>query len=299
MQIQPMLAESVSDPSLIDWGNWIAELKLDGVRCIAYLDSETRLQARSGAEITHKFPELQAIHLWARKPMIVDGEIVSADLSFEGIQRRVHKEKPLDIRIASKQYPVIYWVFDILAIAGDDLTKRPLIERKAILADNVDGDCSIRYLPHSLNGTALYEQVKKLGLEGIMAKRMKSRYQQGKRSPDWQKIKNFTEAEFWICGLTKGDGSRENTFGSLILAKKTDDGLAYVGNVGSGFTDEILRPVVQILQGLKDECPFSETPDVDRKVLFWTKPTVKVEVRYLHYEADKLRFPTFRKLVSK
>lgn len=189
MEISPMLAESVSDPGLIDWNEYIAELKLDGVRCIAVLDGETRLWSRHGNELTDKFPELQGIHLSLRKPCVLDGEIVCA--TFEQIQRRVHKGKPLDIRIASKMMPATYEVFDIIYLDGEDLSKKPLLVRKNILEETLDFNLGIRSVLYFLDGVHLFNWVKEQGMEGIMAKRMRSKYQQGKRSRDWQKIKNF------------------------------------------------------------------------------------------------------------
>lgn len=297
MEIQPMLAETVADPSLVDWGNWIAEPKLDGVRCIAYLDSRTRLQSRSGSDLTRKFPELQAIHRSVNKSCILDGEIVCA--SFLNIQRRVHKERAMDIRIASKIYPARYEVFDILWLDGESLANKTLMLRKAVLEETVDFDLGIRPVLYYLDGIFLFNLVKEEGLEGIVGKRMASRYQ-GKRSPDWVKIKNFEEDTFVVCGLTQGENGRDKTFGSLVLGKQVNGDLRYVGNVGSGFTEETLKSLLKTFEAMRGDCPFRETPELDRELLFWTKPTVKVECRYL-YGGDreaKLRFPTFRKVVK-
>jgi len=295
-RFSPMLAETLDDPNKLDWDNWIAELKLDGVRCIAYLNNETKLWGRHDNDLTQKFPELQGIHLVVKKPCVLDGEIVCQ--SFEGIQRRVHKEKPLDIKIASKLYPAVYEVFDIIYLDGEDLTKKPLVMRKNILEEILDFNLNIRFLPYFFDGVALFETAKQPGWEGIIAKRINSRYELGKRSKAWLKIKNFIEDTFTVIGLTEGEGDRAKTFGSLILAKETESGLVYVGNVGSGFTDEMLSSFRRKFEALKDECPFREKPKLDRELLFWTKPVVKVEVRFLDYDGDKLRFPTFRKAVN-
>lgn len=291
-----MLAESVSDPNLVDWNEHIAEIKLDGIRCIAVLGKETRLWARSGAEITHKFPELQSIHICVRKPCILDGEIVCSN--FNGIQRRIHKEKPMDIRIASKINPAHYEVFDILSLDGEDL-KRPLMQRKAIIEETLDFNLNIRPVSYWFDGVFLFQFAKEQGWEGIMAKRMRSRYQQGKRSPDWLKIKAFIEDTFCICGLTEGENERAKTFGSLILGKRENGSLVYVGNCGSGFSEEWLKSLLKTLESLRGECPFRERPKINREVLFWTKPLIACEVRFLEYNNGDglLRFPTFRKLL--
>jgi len=294
--IEPMLAETLdpSDIDKLDWASFISEIKLDGCRAVAYVnDGKVELRGRD-QNLTPKFPELS---FSVRKPCVIDGEITSADMSFEGIQHRVHKTKPMDIRIASKRYPVIYWAFDILNLNGQDLTKKPLIERKEMLWENLIGNCGVRYLAHGQDGVSLFEKVKRLGLEGIMAKRKKSKYQAGKRSDDWLKIKTFEEGTYLIVGVTEGEGDRENTFGSLILAKETENGLAYVGNVGSGFNKELLETLTYVL-GLREyPCPFATEPDVGREVRFWTEPVFYCEVKHLGYGSDGLlRFPVFKRL---
>lgn len=294
--IEPMLAETAKEP--FDSPDWLFEAKLDGVRCIAQLGGGTTLQGRSGSDITRKFPELQGIHWWARKPCVLDGEIVCD--SFGAIQQRIHKEKPLDIRIASQQYAAKYQVFDILLLGDEALTRKPLHERKRILSEVVDGGNGVGVLPFVFEGIALFERAKTEGWEGIMAKRMASTYQIGRRSPDWLKIKVFKEERFLICGLTEGENDRAKTFGSLILGKETDRGLLYVGNCGSGFSEELLQKLSVVLSGLgAEECPFPEAPKLDRRLKHWVKPFLWCEVRYLEYGSDgKLRFPSFRGFVS-
>lgn len=131
-----------------------------------------------------------------------------------------------------------------------------------------------------------------------MAKGMYSTYQEGKRSDSWLKLKNFKEATYYICGITEGENERANTFGSVILGNKVDGTMEYVGNCGSGFTQDQLRMMLHLLEFYKAECPFDNSVNPDRPVKFWTRPELKVEVRYLELSPDrKLRFPTFRKVV--
>jgi len=141
----------------------------------------------------------------------------------------------------------------------------------------------------------LFEQVKKEGGEGIIAKRKLSTYQVGKRSPDWLKIKTFKEAEFYVAGLLEG----ERALASLILAEKVDGKWAYRGEVGSGISDLQAKTIVEVLSRIKSECPFEQKPNLDRKLLFWTKPIVRCEVRFLEMTGEgRLRHPSFRGFVK-
>lgn len=293
--IQPMLAKLGTERDL-DRKDWLYEQKLDGIRCIAILDSTTILQARSGAIITHKFPELAELHKQTTKPCILDGEIVSTN--FNAIQHRIHQENQLKIKVARTQYPAIYYVFDILYLDAESVKAQPLIERKAILNSVFVPDFYARFLGWQTGyGQSLFAEAKKENLEGVMAKAMYSPYLEGKRSDSWLKIKNFKEATYYICGVTEGENERSSTFGSLILAERVEGKLTYVGNVGSGFNQHQLSVMLSLLEIYKGECPFEVKPDTDRPVRFWTRPELKCEVRYLELSNDgKLRFPTFRKV---
>jgi len=292
--IQPMLAQTAAAP--FDRPAWLFETKLDGVRCIAYLAAEARLQGRNGTDITHSFPELHGLHRQVRQSCILDGEIICA--SFEQVQKRIHKEKTLDIRVASRLYPATYVAFDILNVSGESTMHLNLLARKRLLAEVFIGDERGKALPWQLGGgMALFHQVAASHGEGIMAKWSLSPYLEGRRSEYWLKIKNFQEGVFYVCGITEGEGAREDTFGSLILGELVGDRMVYVGNAGSGLDDSELRHLLGILNSLKGDSPFVKA-DVDRPVKFWTRPAIKVEVRYLERGSDgKLRFPTFRRLV--
>jgi len=292
--IQPMLAQTAAAP--FDRSDWLFEQKLDGVRCIAYLAAETRLQGRNGTDITRNFPELLSLHHQVRQPCVLDGEIICA--SFEQVQKRIHKEKALDIRVASRLYPATYAAFDILNVSGENTTHLNLLARKALLAEVFTGGERGKALLWQLGGGIdLFHQVTASHSEGIMAKWSLSPYIEGRRSEYWLKIKNFQEGVFYICGVTEGEGVRGDTFGSLILGELVGDRMVYVGNAGSGLDDSELKHLLAVLSSLKGASPFARA-DVDRPVKFWTKPAIKVEVRYLERGSDgKLRFPTFRKLV--
>lgn len=287
----PMLCETA--PTAFNDPNWIWELKLDGVRCIAELGEKTKLWGRSGADITAKFPELEGIHLQAVKPCVVDGEIVCQ--SFGQMQQRIHKESPLAIRLAQKQYPATYYVFDILTLAGESVMGKPLWERKKLLEVITCGG-NMKVIPYLVRtGVDLFERVRDRGGEGVIGKNINSCYHPGKRSKDWVKVKAFQEGEFYICGITEGENERASTLGSLILAEKPNGKLVYVGNVGSGFTEESLAEVLKALTPLVSECPFTKMPPVNKRVKAWVKPILKCEVRYLEKGVEgHLRFPSFR-----
>jgi len=301
--IKPMLAET-GNLNDLNRNDFIYEQKLDGVRCIAHLTpglSRTILQGRSGSDITVKFPELKELHKQVSKACILDGEIVSHD--FNAIQHRIHQEKPLAIRIAQTQYPAIYFVFDILYLDYESVKTKPLIERKAVLNSVFSQDYYARFLAWRTGyGSNLFNQAVEKSLEGVIGKYMYSPYVEGKRSDSWLKIKNFKEGTYYICGVTEGENDRATTFGSLILGKKADGQMVYVGSVGSGFNHEQLRMLLYLLSFMMGECPFDrgfEPTTIGRPVKFWTRPQLKCEVRYLELSPDgKLRFPTFRRLVK-
>jgi ATP-dependent DNA ligase len=293
--IKPQLAQTAKEP--FDHDDWLFELKLDGVRCIAYLGRDTRLQARSGQDITAQFPELRNLHRQVAKPCILDGEIACA--TFNQVQHRIHKTKALDIRVAAKLYPARFFAFDILSLDGKSLTSLAQMSRKEALITVMTESPIGLVLPwRDGEGVALFREVQTNRQEGVMAKLKAAPYVEGKRVDWWLKVKNFQEGTFYVCGLTEGEGERAATFGSLILGELRDGRWAYVGNVGSGFDHRQLKELTAYFSALTGDCPLGQA-DVGRTVKFWTKPVVQCEVRFLEWGADgKLRFPTFRVLTN-
>ncbi len=290
-----MLAQTAKEP--FDHKDWLYELKLDGVRCIAYLDKESRLQARSGQDITAQFPELQELHRQVAKPCILDGEIACA--TFNQVQHRIHKTKALDIRVAQKLYPACYFAFDLLGVKGESLMPLAQIARKDALRVVMSDTPIGLVLPYyEGKGIDLFREVQSRRQEGIMAKLKSAPYVEGKRVDWWLKIKNFQEGTFYVCGLTEGENNRSATFGSLILGELREGKWVYVGNVGSGFDQRQLRELAAYFSALKEGCPFGRV-EVGRPVKLWTKPVAQCEVRFLERGTDgRLRFPTFRKLMD-
>jgi len=293
--IKPQLAQTAKEP--FDHKDWLFELKLDGVRCIAYLDRETRLQARSGQDITDQFPELRELHRQVTRPCILDGEIACA--TFNQVQHRIHRTKALDIRVASKLYPARFFAFDILSLDGKSLMPLVQIARKEALMTAMTESPAELVLPwREGEGVALFREVQSRQQEGIMAKLQSAPYIEGKRVDWWLKVKNFQEGTFYVCGLTEGEGERAPTFGSLILGELRDGRWVYVGNVGSGFDQRQLIELTAYFGSMQGECPFGQA-EVGRTVKFWTRPVARCEVRFLEWGKDgKLRFPTFRRLTD-
>lgn len=301
--IDPMLCQRANKP--FDSPDWLFELKLDGGRCIAFLSKEeTRLQGRSGNIITAKFPELQEIYRMVKKPCILDGEIICA--SFGAFAKRVHKQNPFDIRMARKEYPAAFVAFDVLEMDGLSVVKIPLITRKDILettglekweTGSTENPAAI--LPYQLKeGIALFEEVKKKQLEGVIAKGIHSPYTQAKRSELWLKVKNLKMKSLFVCGLTVGENARKDYFGALILGEIVNGKMVNRGNVGTGFDYRQMSWMLQFFKKLEGP-PVFQASTVGKPVKFWVKPIVKAEVEYFEIGVDgKLRFPTFRKLES-
>lgn len=304
--IKPMLAEVAEEP--FDSEEHYFEPKLDGVRALAFINQgQTRLQARNLADISPQFPELLGLHRQVDgNDIVLDGEIVCLDPkgfpSFEAIQGRVHKSHSLDIKVAARQNPSTYMVFDTLYVAGESIMDEPLSERKKLLARLVHPSLQVQVVKFVQGqGIALFNTALEHELEGIVAKETSSPYLPGKRSTSWLKIKTKKEGVFVIGGLTRGEGAREDTFGALALGTWGEDGKLYhVGNVGTGFSDYHLREILKLCQGLETQgSPFANFSG-DGKIRLWCRPVLQCEVRYLEMTTDgKLRTPAFRGLVSR
>ncbi len=297
--LRPMLADrgqgAFSDP------HWLFELKYDGVRVIAEKDGETvRLFARTGGERTHLYPEIvTSLRHLAIEHAIFDGEIVVFDdrgqSSFERIQRRFTQTDPEGVALAVTQHPAAYCAFDLLAASGRDLRALPLLRRKAWLADLLPAKGTARFVDHVREqGLALYAAAEAAGLEGIVAKRTDSAYESGRRSANWQKIKVPRSAALLVVGLSPGKGSRAS-LGSLMLAGLREGRLVYVGNAGSGLSEDVVDEALAAADRLARDTPAMEGgperwPDGAR----FLEPELVCEVRYTEVTSNgTLRHPVF------
>src|SRR5213593_2788030 len=296
-EAEPMLAETREQP--FSKPGWLFELKLDGYRVRAGRDrGETRLLTRKGNDIAAAFPDLA--HALAALPFegfILDAELVVPDEagrpSFQRLQNRAKVSRALEVRRAEVESPAVLYAFDLLAFEGYDLRPLPLERRKALLEQIVPSVGPIKYLSHfQKDGEALYEQVVKMGLEGIVAKKADASYRAG-RSPNWLKIRADRTDDFVVVGFTRPKGSRSG-FGALDLGAYQDGKLVYAGRVGSGFTDAQLKDVSATLEESVRPKPAFSGPVPQDPGHTWVEPTLVVEVRYKEWtDEGLLRQPVF------
>ncbi len=295
----PGLARSLRDP-------W-SEIKWDGIRAIGtWRDGRLRLHARSGNEITDRYPELTADGAphFASSEAVVDGEIIALDASgrpsFGLLQRRMHLTKAREIEREVVRTPIAYHLFDLLRLDGRDLTGVPLRDRRALLetlGESADRPVSVPPVFEDLD--AAMQTSRDLELEGIVVKASGSRYRPGIRSGDWVKIKHTRTQEVVIAGIRPGKGDRARTFGSLLLGVPDSDGtLRYVGRVGSGFDERMLRDLLERLAPLRsDENPLEGVPAPDARDALWVRPELVGEVEFAGWTSDgSLRHARWRGL---
>jgi bifunctional non-homologous end joining protein LigD len=294
-RIEPMLAtlvdEAVSDPA------WLFEIKWDGERALGWVkDGKVELRSRAGRSITSQYPELQALgeSLRARRA-VVDGEIVVLDeegrSDFGRLQRRMNVEKPSAGLV--REFPVVYYVFDLLWCDGYDLRPAALGARKQLLREILDVGGAIRYSDHQERlGKELFALARQKGLEGIVGKRADSPYVAG-RSGHWVKVKSTEEMDAVVGGWTEPRSGREY-FGSLLLGLHDGEALRFIGHVGTGFAGDVLERIHEALGRLAARrSPFAEVPETNEPA-HWTKPQLIARVRHSGWtSAGRLREPVF------
>ena len=299
---EPMMAVLETTP--FDADGWLYEVKWDGHRCLAALGAATRLTSRTGRDVTAQFPELIDMHRQlAARNAVVDGEVVALDRegrpSFQRMQDRFHRP-PDELARRRDRVPIQFLAFDLLWLDGAPLLDLPLGERLARLGEVFVETGRLR-LSQTVEGrgTALFEHVERLGLEGLIAKRAASPYRPGKRSPDWRKVKAKHHQDCVIVGWTPGKGQRESTLGSLLLAVYDDGGrLRYVGNVGTGFSQSFLAALMEELRAHESaRRPVDPVPGL--RGVHWVRPELVCEVEYQSWTDDgRLRAASFKGLRS-
>ena len=287
VKINPMLATLVDEP--FSDTDWIFETKWDGFRSVCFLkNGKARFVSRNQIEMTPQYPELANIgkHIHA-KEAILDGEICALDQQgvprFQLMQRKGGRQRP----------PIVYFVFDLLYVDGYDLTGCTVVERKQRLAEILQPSNVIRLSEHiEGEGEALFQEIEKFHLEGMMAKRANSKYVQ-KRSSDWLKIKTVMRQEVVIGGYTQPRGAR-SYFGSLVCGLYRGNELHYVAHIGGGFNEKLLASIFKLMQPLKsDQGPFVTVPKTNEPVQ-WLKPKLVAEVKFSEWTAEhRLRHPVF------
>ena len=299
-QLKPMLAETgerlKSDPQ------WRYEPKLDGYRVIAFVDgASVRLQSRRGLDLTPHFPELAAdLTVQGSGRMILDGEIVALDgeghPSFNALQNRAQLKTTAEIAAAQRDSPVVFICFDLLHLAGLNLREAPYRDRRRYLAQCLLPSRHLQLVHSSGNAEQLYAASIAHGFEGILAKRLDSRYEAGRRSRAWLKIKDAKTGEFLIGGYTRGKGARD-PLGALLLGYWEGKALRYAGHVGSGLDDEIIETLLERAAKLEQrDSPFAEPPPLHRPTV-WLKPKLVAEVSFSDWTpGGALRAPVFVRL---
>lgn len=292
-----------------DLDRWGLELKWDGVRALAYVDNgEVRVCGRRGTPVTSNYPELGALaDLMAGHDAIFDGEIVAfADghPSFGRLQRRMHVAHPSPQLI--RTVPIRYVVFDLLYLDGASLLDLPYSERRALLQD-LDLAAGPIEVPPYLNAEdrdqvmELLAYTQEENLEGLVAKRLDSRYTPGKRVGFWRKIKNLRFQEVVVVGWKPGLGRRLGTVGSLLCGAYTGDDLRFIGHVGTGFSDATLDELAAMMKPMERSKPAcsGEIPREVARDAHWVEPVLVGEVAYSEWTSDgRLRHPSWRGLRS-
>ena len=283
---------------------WAWELKWDGIRALAYVDGgRIRLFTRNGNEVTHRYPELRPLGVeLGPRDAVIDGEIVALDddgrPSFELLQRRMHVESPTAIRRLAAEVPAVYMLFDLLWLDGHSMLRTPYEERRRRLAELGLSGASWQTPPHEVgNGAATLEVSERFGLEGLVAKRIDSLYEPGRRSRAWVKVKHTTSQEFVVGGWLPGERGREGTVGSLLVGYYEGTGadrvLRYAGRVGSGLRHEHLGHFERELeQRSRASSPFGAgSPPKGAR---FAEPELVVEVKFAQWTvAGGIRAPVF------
>ncbi|MDT0179944.1 ATP-dependent DNA ligase [Microbacterium sp. ARD31] len=269
---------------------WV-EGKWDGIRALGVWDgARLRLYARSGNEVTHRYPELTDIDAgFGDHPAIVDGELVALEPdgrpSFSLLQSRMNLERPAEITREARRIPVRYYLFDVLSAGGSDVTSMPLRDRRRRLEQVAAGAAAPISVPPVFDDVdAALDASERLRLEGVVVKDPASRYRRGTRSESWLKVKHTRTQEVVIAGIRPGKGGRAGTFGSLLLAVPDEDGLRYAGRVGSGFSDRALAALLRQLTPLRvDATTVQGVPAADARDALWVRPDLVGEVEFAEF----------------
>ena len=300
---EPMMAKLVKRAPD---GDWQYEIKYDGFRALAFIQNKdnVRLISRNEKDLGNKFPEvLKSLRLLATENTILDGEIVVLDdkgrSSFQLLQNRESGDKAA---------PLLYYIFDLPQQNGTDLRSVPLEDRQARIRKTIRRPTGVLRISEVLNGdgSALLEQARKLGLEGLIGKKGHSLYESGRRTGAWIKLKTHREQEFVIGGYSDPTGGRQH-FGALLLGYYESRKLRFCGKVGTGFNDSTLRSLRTKFRELEStECPFANLPEsrsgrfgsgmtrAEMRRCHWLKPELVCQVRFSEWTDDfRLRQPVY------
>ena len=310
-----MLATLIDKP--FDNKEWVFEVKWDGVRAILFLHKTkgiSKIVSRNGKTITHRYPEIieavkssSAIIINCKESIILDGEIVVLNKEgrpdFQSHQRRMNVDSIKDIEKLSHKMPATYYFFDILYIDGRNLQSLSFLERRKNLSDVIvqtmknNNNNRIRISDFvDERGIDIFQRIKSMDLEGIIAKNKYSKYIQGARSTNWLKIKNIKSQDCVVIGYTRGEGNRQRYFGSLLLAiyDIQEKELRFAGHTGSGFDFGQLNEIYSKFQQMKIErCPAKYISYTNREPV-WIRPELVAEIKFSGWTKEKImRSPIF------
>ncbi|HEV7194220.1 MAG TPA: non-homologous end-joining DNA ligase [Jatrophihabitantaceae bacterium] len=277
--------------------DWAFEFKWDGVRTLMDVtDSGVRLTSRAGNDVTTSYPELLAQAADVGDALL-DGEIVAIAQgrpSFELLQTRMHIRSDAEARTLAQHTPVTFVVFDVLRRYGLDLTARPYSERRATLERWAAEHDGWTLSPAFDDGPATQAAARQHGLEGVVAKRLSSRYRPGVRSADWVKLRFTRSGDFAVIGWESA-ADRPGDLSSVLLAQYAGGVLTYAGKAGSGLTALAAQQLTGLVVAAA-ECPLAEpVPSTRGRIVHWVEPTVVVEVEFTERTDDgRLRHPVFR-----
>jgi bifunctional non-homologous end joining protein LigD len=296
--VEPMMARLQSH--LPEEKGWEFEVKLDGIRAIGIKNGKSvRLFSRRPRELTQDFPEIvNALAKLSPKQFVVDGEIVAFDdkgrTSFQILQNR-----------GQEAIETHFILFDLIQLNGASVIAMPLAERRAQLQKLLTKAREPLRFSESLDAPPkkIWTEIKRLGLEGIIAKRVDSKYESGRRSGAWVKIKAQNEQEFVIGGYTPPQGSRKH-FGSILVGYYENGKLMFASGVGTGFTHRTLETLFKQFQKMRaPKCPFANLPwrksrggfsMADMRRATWLEPKLVCQVKFFEWTRDgNLRQPVF------
>ncbi|HET9046315.1 MAG TPA: non-homologous end-joining DNA ligase, partial [Casimicrobiaceae bacterium] len=299
-KLAPMLAESADAP--FARADWMWEPKLDGYRVLAFIDGgDVKLRSRKGLELAAVFPQItRELGQQDVNGMIVDGEIVAFDAagtpSFAALQDRAQLKTEREIAAADRAVPVVFYAFDLPYFAGIDLRKATYADRRRYLSQCLLPTSRVQLVHAADDGVALNAAALASGFEGVIGKRKTSRYESGRRSSSWIKVKPTATADFVVGGYTQGKGARA-PLGALLVGYWNDRKLHYASHVGSGFDDRSLVAVKKRLLPLaRETCPFVEKPLLNAPTTS-VEPKLVAELEFHSWTEDgALRAPVFLRL---
>jgi bifunctional non-homologous end joining protein LigD len=289
---------------------WAYEMKWDGIRALAHVTGDdVRLVSRTGRNVSHVYPELAGLGRAVQVGQaVLDGEVVAFGAGewpdFEALQQRMNIGSAAQARILAATNPVSYLAFDLLWLDGRPLLDLPYLQRRGLLDELGLAGGSWQAPPaftgeSGESGADVQAVSREHGLEGIMAKRLQSRYEPGKRSQSWLKIKNLRRQEVVIGGWQPGEGARAGRIGSLLIGVYGPAGLTYCGHVGTGFTQQTLTMLGARLAPLRRPgSPFhSEVPVADARHAHWVEPELIAEVEFGSWtRSGRMRAPSYKGL---